>query len=61
MTSRKLGAALALLLSATSVAFAQATTRDPEDAAPPPNASIHHAGVHTRRLYMYAPSGLEQN
>ncbi len=61
MTSKKLGVALALLLSATSVAFAQATTKGPEDAAPAPNGSIHHPGVRARQLYMYAPSGLEQN
>jgi hypothetical protein len=60
MTSRKLGVALAVLLSATSVAFAQASIKGPEDAAPAPSRSIRHSGEHARRLYFYAPSGLEQ-
>jgi|ERR1700728_2208148 hypothetical protein len=57
MTSKKLGVALAVLLSATSIAFAQASTKGPEGAAPAP---VRHQGEHARRLYMYAPSGLEQ-
>jgi len=60
MTSKKLGVALAVLLSATSIAFAQASTKAPEDAAPAPIRGISHQGEHARRLYMYAPSGLEQ-
>ncbi len=60
MTSKKLGVALAVLLSATSVAFAQASTKGPEDAAHAPARSIRHQGEHVRPLYMYAPSGLEQ-
>ena len=60
MTSKKLGVALAVLLSATSIAFAQASTKAPEDAAPAPIRGISHQGEHARRLYMYAPSELEQ-
>jgi hypothetical protein len=69
MASKKLGIALALLLSATSVALAQTPAKQgPEDAAPTAATSVRHQPMHTRRLYMhtrrlylYAPSGLEQN
>ena len=62
MASKKLGIALALLLSATSVALAQTPTKQGAgDTAPTAARSIRHQPMHARRLYLYAPSGLEQN
>jgi hypothetical protein len=62
MASKKLGIALALLLSATSVGLAQTPAKQgPEDTAPPAARSVRHQPMHAGRLYLYAPSGLEQN
>jgi hypothetical protein len=61
MTSKKPGVALAVLLSATSVAFAQASIKGPQDAAHTSSRNIRHSGVHARRLYLYAPSSLGQS
>ena len=62
MTSKKLGVALALLLSATSVAFAQATTKGPEDAAPAPNGSITSPGRCTHGSFICTrPAGLTES
>jgi hypothetical protein len=66
MTSKTVGVALALLMSATSATFAAGLTNS-TDTAPPPSTqgTPHHAmrsshRTHTRRLYLYAPSGVER-
>lgn len=62
------GVALAVLLSASSASFAAGLTSS-TDTAPLPStqSSIQHHAMHTahqptsRRLYDYAPSGVEEN
>ncbi len=66
MTSKTAGMALALLLSATSATLAAGLTNSTDTAPPPSTQRTTHRAMRpshrtdTRRLYLYAPSGVEQ-
>ncbi len=66
MSSKAIAVALAFLLGATSATFAAGLTNSTNTAPAPSTQKRHHVArtsqrPRSRQLYLYAPSGLEQN